>query len=333
MDFSKVNYNNLIISILILFAAGYVYDKFKLNISTSDKVYELNIIKKYLLNEHNDFTLEQLSSIKKPILWIPIDYEKNSRKWESFGTRNSNELNQDYLYLTLRSIINKNSDYFHIILIDDDSYKLLLDNWSIELNKIGDPQKTYFRKLALAKVLYKFGGILMEPSFVMFKSLENIYNNILKTKKISVCEFPNKSSNSQSINTMPSMNFIGCIKECPKMHEFVNHLEILFSKDYTNEINIEDLINKWLFYNTQNKEIEYIDGKYLGIRDSNNKLIELDRLLGSSFLELNNNSYGLYIPKDDLLKRNAYNWFVYLNSMEVLESNTNIGKYLLISNN
>jgi len=88
-----------------------------------------------------------------------------------------------------------------------------------------------------------------------------------------------------------------------------------------------------LFYNTQNKEIEYIDGKYLGIRDSNNKLIELDRLLGSSFLELNNNSYGLYIPKDDLLKRNAYSWFVYLNSMEVLESNTNIGKYLLISNN
>ena len=183
MDFSKVNYNNLIISILILFAAGYVYDKFQLNISTSDKVYELNIIKKYLLNEHSDFTLEQLSSIKKPILWIPIDYEKNSRKWESFGTRNSNDLNQDYLYLTLRSIINKNSDYFHIILIDDDSYKLLLDNWSIELNKIGDPQKTYFRKLALAKVLYKFGGILMEPSFVMFKSLENIYNNILKTKK------------------------------------------------------------------------------------------------------------------------------------------------------
>ena len=51
MDFSKVNYNNLIISILILFAAGYVYDKFKLNISTSDKVYELNIIKKYLQEE------------------------------------------------------------------------------------------------------------------------------------------------------------------------------------------------------------------------------------------------------------------------------------------
>jgi len=38
MDFSKVNYNNLIISILILFAAGYVYDKFKLNGSYGKRV-------------------------------------------------------------------------------------------------------------------------------------------------------------------------------------------------------------------------------------------------------------------------------------------------------
>jgi len=333
MDFSKTNYNNLIISILLLFAVGYIYDKFNLNITKSDKIYELNIIKKYLLNERDDFTLEQLSSIKKPILWVPIDYHKNSRKWESFGSRNSYELNQDYLYLTIRSIITKNSDYFHIILIDDDSYKKLLDDWSIELNKISDPQKTYFRKLALAKVLYKYGGISIEPCFIIFKSLENIYNNILKTKKISVCEFSNNSSNSHLINAMPSMNFIGCVKNCPNMNELINHLQILFSKDYTNEINIEDLINKWLFNKSQNKEIDTIDGKYLGIKDNNNKIIDLERLLGSTFLELNKNSYGLYIPRDDLLKRKAYNWFVYLNSQEVLESNTNIGKYLLVSNN
>ena len=56
-------------------------------------------------------------------------------------------------------------------------------------------------------------------------------------------------------------------------------------------------------------------------------------LVGNSNLELDDETYALYIPKDDLLKRNAYNWFVSLNTKEVLESNTNIGKYLLISNN
>ena len=328
-----MNHNNLIISILLLLAAGYVYDKLKINIERDDRIEDLNIIKKYLLNEKENYTLEQLSSIKKPILWIHIDNEKNSRKWESFGSRTSNDLNQDYLYLTIRSIINKCSDYFHVILIDDDSFKLLLENWTIDLDKISDPQKEYFRKLALIKVLYNYGGMLVDPAFILFKSLKPIYEKVLNSNKVCVAEFPNRSSNAHINYFIPSTKFIGCIKHCPKMHEFENHLEILFSKDNTNEINIEDQINKWLYNNTQNNSINYIDGAFIGTKDSENKIIELDRLLGSTYLDLNINTYGLYIPKDELLKRNNYNWFVNLNGNEVLESNTNIGKYLLLSNN
>ena len=129
------------------------------------------------------------------------------------------------------------------------------------------------------------------------------------------------------------MKFIACVKNCPTLHEFENHLQILLSNDYTNEINIEDQINKWLFMKTQNNEIDYIDGKYIGTKDVNNNLICLEELLGSTFIELNEQTYSLYIPKDELLKRNSLNWFAYLSSQEVLESNTNIGKYLLLSNN
>ena len=128
MDFKKLNYTNLITSFLLLFAASFIYSKFRINVETDDKLHEINIVKKYLLNESPNNTLEQLSSIKKPILWIHIDYALNSRKWQSFGTRNSKELNQDYLYLTIRSIINKCGQDFHIVLIDDDSIPLLLEN-------------------------------------------------------------------------------------------------------------------------------------------------------------------------------------------------------------
>jgi len=58
----------------------------------------------------------------------------------------------------------------------------------------------------------------------------------------------------------------------------------------------------------------------------------LSSLMGSTYLDLNINAYGLYIPHKELLKRTTYNWFVYLNTKEVLESSTNVGKYLLISN-
>jgi len=326
-----MEYSNLVISILLLFAIGFIYDKYKINVERDDKKEELNIIKKYLLNTQ-DFTIEQLSSIKKPILWIHLDQQQNCRKWESFGSRNSSELNQDYIYLTLRSIINKCSDFFHIVLIDDDSFSRLLDDWTVNLNIISDPQKQYIRTLALAKLLYNYGGLLIEPTFILFKSLKPVYEKVLSSGKMCVAEFLNNSSDSHIINFMPSTKFIGCIKNCPKMHEFGKHLEILVNLDYTNEININDLINKWLYDQTQKEEIDYIDGKYIGTKDSENKLIDLDRLIGSNYLDLNVNSYGLYIPGDKLLKRCTYNWFVYLNSKEVLESNTNIGKYLLISN-
>ena len=318
---------------MILLAVGYIYDKFKINVDRDDKKEELNIIKKYLLNETDNFTIEQLSSINKPILWIHIDYKQNCRKWNSFGSRNTNDLNQDYLYLTIRTIINKCSDYFHIILVDDDSFSKLLENWTIDLEKVSEPQKEYLRLLGLVKILYNYGGILIESSFILFKSLKPIYETVLSSQKMCIAEFPNKSSDSHVINFSPATKFMGCIKNCPKMHELENHLEILTGQDYTNEIIINDLVGKWLFMNTQNDDINYIDGAFIGTKDSSNKIIDLDRLLGNNYLDLNTNSYGLYIPKDELLKRNCYNWFVYLNTREVLESNTNVGKYLLLFNN
>ena len=115
------------------------------------------------------------------------------------------------------SIIKHCSNYFNIILINDDSFKLLLENWNIDLNYVSNPQKTYLRKLALIKILYKYGGLLIEPSFIMLKSLDKIYKKVLNTKKICVGEFPNNSINSHAIKTMPSTNFIGCIKNCPKI--------------------------------------------------------------------------------------------------------------------
>ena len=76
----------------------------------------------------------------------------------------------------------------------------------------------------------------------------------------------------------------------------------------------------------------YIDGKFIGTKDMKNKPIEFDRLMSSTYLELNDNAYSLYIPQNDMLIRKNYNWFVRLNTKEVLESKTNIGKYLLLSN-
>ena len=332
MNIKKLNFFNLFLSILLLIAIGYIYKKFKLNVDSNIQKEELNIIKKYLLNDDIDNTIEKLSAIKKPIIWLHIDYVKNSRQWESFGSRNSNELNQDYLYLTIKSIINKCSDYFHIIIIDDDSFCKLLENNTIDLNIVSDPIKSNLRTLNIMKLLYAYGGLYIENSFILFKSLDKIYENVLNNNKMVTAEFKNTSSNSHIMHFMPSTKFIGCAKECKKMKEFMNHLEILYSSDSSNSATIEDLVNKWLLMNSQNNEIDLIDGQYIGTKNINNKLITLEDIMCSTFLELNNKCYGLYVPSDELLKRNKYNWFCKLNSREVLEANTNLSKYLILTN-
>ena len=328
-----MDYKSLVVSILLLFAIGFVYDKFKINVDRDDKREELDIIKKYFLNERDYYTIDQLSSVNKPILWIHLDYNKNSRKWESFGSRNSTELNQDYLYLTLRSIINKCGEYFHVVMIDDDSFRKLIDNWKIDLSIISDPQKDNFRKLGLTKLLHRYGGLMLEPSFILFKSLQKVYEKILKENKMAVAEFPNESTDSYIMNFMPSTKFMDCTKNCPIMHEFSNHLEHLFSNDYTANIACDNLVDKWLLNKINSGKIDYINGKFVGTKDKHNQIIGLDMLVGNSNLELDDETYALYIPRHNLLKRNAYNWFVDLSTKDVLESTTNIGKYLLISNN
>ena len=75
------------------------------------------MIQNYLFNGDNNKINKIFENIKKPILWIYIPYEYNSRHWESFGSRSSLHLNQPYLYLTIQSIIQHCSNDFYICII------------------------------------------------------------------------------------------------------------------------------------------------------------------------------------------------------------------------
>jgi hypothetical protein len=57
----------------------------------------------------------------------------------------------------------------------------------------------------------------------------------------------------------------------------------------------------------------------------------LERLMNNSFINFADDIYGVYVPADDLLKRTKYNWFVRLSPEQVLESDTIIGKQLLVA--
>jgi hypothetical protein len=103
--------NNLFILFFILIVLGFLYKRFEDKQKKEDNKNINEAIQNYLLD---DVTL---GMSKKPILWIHIPYEYNSRKWLSFGSRTSFDLNQPYLYLTVKSIIKHCDESFTICII------------------------------------------------------------------------------------------------------------------------------------------------------------------------------------------------------------------------
>ena len=153
----------------------------------------------------------------RPILWIPIVYTYNSRKWESFGSRSSYDLNQPYLYLVVKSIISYCKDSFHICLVDDNSYKRLMPDWGYEPNKTPEPVMEHARKLAIMRLLRIYGGMTVPPSFLCLRNLDELFHNSLTPGvDMFVCEEVNNSSLSNN-EYITGISVMGCKQNSSSM--------------------------------------------------------------------------------------------------------------------
>ena len=137
----------------------------------------------------------------------------------------------------------------------------------------------------------------------------------------------------QIIFNISSNKIIGCLKESETIKGYIRYLEKNVSEDYTNEMKFLGTNDQWLYNEILAKNILVLDGKLFGAKDYNNNSVTLDHLMGSQDCKIANGALGVYIPSDEILSRTLYQWFARLNPRQVLESNTMIGRYLLISNN
>ena len=325
----QMNYQHLIFSIICLLIIGYIYKKVYNYIETNERKDDIDLINKYLISENK--SVNKLKTNNRPKIWLFLNNTINSQKWENFGSRNTNNLNKDYINLCISSIINKCGNDFDIMIVDVDSFKILLNDWNIDLNKLSGQLKKHFILIGLLKLLNKYGGIILQPSTIMFKSLLPLYNRSVNNNKPFTGQFKNESLDNYQRNLMPSIAFLGSNKNNEKINELINFIVSKISNDYSNEISLTNLINNMLYKKIIHNEFDYIDGKYLGIKDTNDRIIDLEDLMSDKFIDLDKKTYFLHIPDDELSKRTKYNWFIYLNKEEVLKSRTNIGKYLLTS--
>ena len=225
------------------------------------------------------------------------------------------------------NIINNCKNDFNIIIIDDNSFENIIPNWNINLTKVALPIKYHLRNLALMNVLYYYGGLLVPSSFICYKSLYEIYYSSLTKSDMFAFEFVNKSVTSNKSKFSMQMNFIGCIKNSENMKDYINFLSIVNSKDFVSEQDILGISNQWL----ENNNIMKIDGMYIGSKDTKSNPILIDNLMKNEYIDIYEYSVGVYIPWYDIVNRIHYQWFAYLNEKEILNSDTNIGKYFLLT--
>ena len=321
--FSK--YSHYIYPLTVTLILSFIYNKYKSKEDDDEHMQNYKLVKQYLLNDSS------LAQSKKPIMWIHMVYETNARWWPSFASRNTDDLNQPYQYLTLKSIIDKCGQDFNVCLIDDDTFGNIIPGWTVDLSLVANPIKMKIRQLALAKILYHYGGFLVPSSFICFQNLAPLYYNLTEGGKMFVGELVTHADVSDKVNFFPSTKFMGCQKGCHMMFAYIGYLEINTSTDFTEESRFIGAYGRWCYEKIQKRDMNMIPADMLGARDTAGKTVTIEILISNNFLNLSERVQGLYIPADEILKRTAYQWFARLSAKQALETNTTIGKYLLIN--
>ena len=270
------------------------------------------VLEKYLLEDSS------LAKSKKPILWIHIDFQENARNWVDFASRKSKNLNLPYLYLTIKSIIDHCGDNFNVFIIDDNTFSKIIPGWTVNMKTISSPILQNIRRLAKAKILSHYGGLFVPPSFICFKDLIDLYTTGIEEKGLFVCDIPDIKS-----------EFMGCEKNNEIMKKYIHFLEECNSSSFTEENLFLQKENKYI----QKNKIPKISGTLVGTKNVKKENIILDDLMSSIPLKLDNNTTGLYIPKNEILSRIKYQWFNRLSLEQLLNTDNQITRHILFSQN
>ena len=316
----------LAIAYLIIMFIGFIYDKYKKTIDVQEQYNDGELIQKYLLNDST------LTKNNKPILWIHVEFDKNARSWESFGSRTSDNLNQPYQYLTIRNIIETCGESFNVCLIDDDSFIKIIPEWRTKVEHLPRPLRSHMRELALATILHIYGGFLIPSSFICFYDLRSLYDAHLGSANVMIGELRTTTSLAAEKQYSPSTKIIGCKKFDPVMKEFMDYLMQITDRDHTQEMDFTGETTRWWLAKQaeSSASVSIIPAEELGVKTTANKPVLVEELLSDIDVPLSPTAAGLYIPEQEILKRSKYQWFARLSPKQVLESHTLIGKYLLV---
>ena len=328
--FSKQPLSFYVFGFALVMIASYVGNQYRQTFHDEDQNQEYQMVKDYLLND------SPLYGQNKPKLWIHSKYEVNARMWKSFLSRNTSDINQPYLYLTVQSIIRHCADDFYICLIDDDSFSKLLPTWDVDLHTIPEPMRSRYRDMGMVQLLQLYGGMVVPNSFLCTRPLLEMYQTGIEGKKPFVVEKTKQCVRNQSVNSkpfIPDIHMMGAMRNDPLLEEM-----LLVMKDrerkghFSNETEFLGEVDKWCVQQINDGKMRCIDGNAIGIKTKYGIPILVEDLMGENYLDVDNSLlFGIYIPGEQILRRPKYSWFSILPHEDIMSSNVILSKYFKAS--
>ena len=319
------DYTNLIVIVILALVARLIYMRYTRTEEDRELSEHYKLVDEYLIGT----TQSDLVRSNQPIIWLHVDREINARNWASFYSRNSIKLNQPYLYITMKSIVDKCSQSFNICLIDDDAFRRLIPSWNIDLEQLSNPTKNTFRQLGLSQLLYHYGGLTVPASFLCMHDLRPMYDQGLEIHDIFAVENVNHSITADKQTYLPDVGFMGCRKTNDVMKNMIDMQSTVGYTDFTDASKFLGTPQMWCYKQYKENRLTMIDGKYIGVKTMAGSPVSIDALLGNTDIDFYPTMFGIYIPSEQILTRTKYQWFPRMSVNQILQSNLLIASYAL----
>lgn len=325
--FSQSNIMKYALMIGLVLTASIFSNKFKSAFGGDSSSEEYELIRKYLLNDN------PLYGFNRPKLWVHTKYEYNARVWKNFGSRSSYDLNQPYIHLTVKTLINHCGKDFNICLIDDESFQRLIPNWTTQLSTIPEPQRQFHRQLALMELVHMYGGLVVPNSFVSVKNLYPMYRDTLdKDNRPFILEQVNPYVTRSKQTFVPNPAILGANKRDPVIRSLCEFLKEVCNRPMlgSDQLDFSGLISQRCSELIDQGKMTLLSGIYVGAKTSRGRTVVLEDLMQQKDLDVADDFlYGVVIPADALLSRPKYQWFASLPTEEVLKVNCVASRLIL----